>query len=645
LSITVDTLIDELDGSIVDGDISLRDAIAAAPPGETIGFDGALTSSGSATIQLTDQLTVDKDLTISGPGSHLLTLRSTSRKFNIDDGTAADISVAIFGMTLTGGNLLGVGAGIRNAEDLILADSTVTGNVTSSRTFFRYTYVYDGGGIWNSGDLTIVRSTISNNSASQDGGGIANTGMLTITDSSITGNVARALQGYRSIGFGGGGIFCTSYSTVTVTNSTISGNSTLRGGGGMLAEGSAATVLLASSTISGNSAGSGGGIRSSTELSIIGSTISGNTASSRGGGVYNSDDQTTIEFSTITLNQAPAGAGSGVASYGDSYTRTRVQSSIIAGNVASDVDFIGSGSNSFRSQGYNLIGTGNALGRFNVTLDRTGITDPVLDQLTDNGGPTRTHALRAGSPAIDSGNPSAVAGSGGVPMFDQRGTPYGRVYNGDGTGGARIDIGAFELHPIVVPTLPGDYNASGTVDAADYVIWRKTLSSQVTAHSGADGSGNGVIDPADHDVWRANFGTSLSASAAASASSAAAATTTGSLYQSRDTWLPADIVFTMLGEQVVAGGAMFAPSKAAHSALVGAVALVDPPLFVQPPRERPMPTDAESLPAKLVGKTGHSQCDTAEESAVTTAGSVRPVAPAPLQFGLVLRDVSGRRGP
>src|SRR5262245_12116563 len=53
LSITVNTLIDEADGSIVDGDISLRDAIAAAPSGETIDFAPALTSSGPATINLT----------------------------------------------------------------------------------------------------------------------------------------------------------------------------------------------------------------------------------------------------------------------------------------------------------------------------------------------------------------------------------------------------------------------------------------------------------------------------------------------------------------------------------------------------------------------------------------------------------------
>ncbi len=65
--------------------------------------------------------------------------------------------------------------------------------------------------------------------------------------------------------------------------------------------------------------------------------------------------------------------------------------------------------------------------------------DPLLGPLADNGGPTATHALLIGSPAIDMGDPNAVAGAGGVPQFDQRGAPFTRVH------GAQIDMGAFEL--------------------------------------------------------------------------------------------------------------------------------------------------------------------------------------------------------
>jgi hypothetical protein len=64
--------------------------------------------------------------------------------------------------------------------------------------------------------------------------------------------------------------------------------------------------------------------------------------------------------------------------------------------------------------------------------------------------------------------------------------------------------------------LAGDYNEDGTVDAADYVVWRKSLNSMVPAFTGADGNGNGMVDQADYDIWRANFGRTSSTAIAAS---------------------------------------------------------------------------------------------------------------------------------
>jgi hypothetical protein len=61
----------------------------------------------------------------------------------------------------------------------------------------------------------------------------------------------------------------------------------------------------------------------------------------------------------------------------------------------------GQPNNTFVSNGYNLIGNGNATGAFNQTGDQVGVTDPKLDPLADNGGPTQTHALLSGSPAIN----------------------------------------------------------------------------------------------------------------------------------------------------------------------------------------------------------------------------------------------------
>ena len=79
------------------------------------------------------------------------------------------------------------------------------------------------------------------------------------------------------------------------------------------------------------------------------------------------------------------------------------------------------------------------------------------------------------------------------PNFDQRGTGFERVRDGDGASGAKIDIGAFELQQPVGPELPGDYNLDHSVDAADYVLWRKTLGTTgVPAYSGADGDGDTI---------------------------------------------------------------------------------------------------------------------------------------------------------
>jgi hypothetical protein len=231
-------------------------------------------------------------------------------------------------------------------------------------------------------------------------------------------------------------------------------------GGGIGAYGVDLTVTK--STVSHNfTPGDGGGIFSYSAsayqnhtTTITNSTITGNTAEGRGGGVFNHAGLTVIQNSTITDNEAPANRGSGIASVGDNVTRTEVLSSIIAGNRESDVDFVLGGTNSFQSNGYNLVGSGNAIGAF-TNSDQTGIVDPGLGPLADNGGPTQTHALLPGSPAIDAGDPAAMAGVGDVPLFDQRTAPFGRVVGG------RIDIGALESQ------LPGDMDFDGDQDFDD----------------------------------------------------------------------------------------------------------------------------------------------------------------------------------
>jgi hypothetical protein len=106
-------------------------------------------------------------------------------------------------------------------------------------------------------------------------------------------------------------------------------------------------------------------------------------------------------------------------------------------------------------------------------------------------------------------------------MYDQRGAPLVRVVNGDGMGGARIDIGAYERQTIP-PALFGDYNRNGRVDGADYVVWRKTLNQTVAAYGGADGDGDGRVDQDDFGVWRAHFGQTVVAAGAGAGSLLAA---------------------------------------------------------------------------------------------------------------------------
>jgi hypothetical protein len=223
----------------------------------------------------------------------------------------------------------------------------------------------------------------------------------------------------------------------------------------------------------------------------------------------------------------------------DGTATVEIDSSIIAQAdapvFAADVVLAdGPGGEIFASGSNNLI-------RTQVGFPTVLKSDPLLGPLANNGGPTPTHALASNSPAINEGaNPRSLA-------TDQRGASYQRV------AGGRADIGAFELQMVPGPILLGDYNGNSVVDAADYVIWRKTLGMQVALFAGADGSGNGEIDTADYDVWRGNFG----------ASNPAAATGTA--------------------RSVVASG-LESLAAEEHSAKANAIMALPPPAFFQLPR-------------------------------------------------------------
>jgi hypothetical protein len=149
----------------------------------------------------------------------------------------------------------------------------------------------------------------------------------------------------------------------------------------------------------------GGGIHADgfIHLSIVNSTISGNSAGTTGGGIYNRESS--LGISNTILN---AGA-SGENIFND------------GGTVSSD--------------GYNL-SSDDGGGYLNGPGDQIN-TDPLLGPLQNHGGPTFTHALSLHSPAINAGDPSFAP----PPSYDQRGSPFVRVFNG------RVDIGSFEAQP------------------------------------------------------------------------------------------------------------------------------------------------------------------------------------------------------
>jgi hypothetical protein len=249
----------------------------------------------------------------------------------------------------------------------------------------------------------------------------------------------------------GGGIY-NDHSNLTVKGCALSGNSASSdsyGGGGIYSDGSggSATLTVANSTLSGNSAsdGYGGGISNngvagSATLTVVNSTLSGNSASQFGGGGIDNDTSdggsaVTVANSTLSDNFG----GAGIVSFG----LMTVGNTILKTDAS--VSNIDSGS-SVTSLGYNL-SNDNGGGFLTGTGDQID-TDPILGPLKDNGGPTLTYAPLSNSPAIDMGQDIGLTGKG------QRGGVRPVTYDASmtpPTGGDRSDIGAVELAVGVQP--------------------------------------------------------------------------------------------------------------------------------------------------------------------------------------------------
>jgi hypothetical protein len=409
---------------------SLRQAVIDDTTGEPIDLTQLTCSQITLT---TGQINVQRELQIEGPGAALLTIDGAGldRVFNQNSTQA----LFLYGMTIQNGYANSLGGGcVYSAGALALKDTVVRNcRVSDSAS----TATVKGGGVSVHGTLVVNNSSIVDNEiysalGKAFGGGASTDGEADVDHSTISGNVVSGASD-RTVAVGGldvGGALVMGYSTVS--NNRAFGAPAAPGYiGGVRVLGGA---VIAQSTISGNRADGGtGGLwlvgSASRPNQIIGSTISGNSAGVRIGGLELLGP-TSILNSTIVFNVEAGSSGGGVYIY-DGFAGTDIESTIIAGNTSAggSTHNIGLG-----HPGGGATGANNLIGASpSVTLPADTIAgDPKLLPLNDNGGPTKTHALSPGSPAVDAGN--TVSGY----TVDQRGTGFPRVI------GSFADIGAFE---------------------------------------------------------------------------------------------------------------------------------------------------------------------------------------------------------
>jgi CSLREA domain-containing protein len=449
------TKTDDTDDGTCDSDCSLREAIEAANTNP--GADDVPVPAGTYLLNL-GRLVVSDDLSIAGAGQVNTIIDGGSADHVIRISRPAEV-VAISGVTIQNGYAApsepflwssNFGGGIRSwGVDVTLTNSTVSNN--------RAAGIHSRGGgvhITGSGELRLINSTVSGNTSDHLGGGISIwKGELTLINSTVSDNTATASKG--------GGIF-NQDGRLTVADSMVRGNTAARPGGGISTfEGS---LTLTNSTVSGNSGGEdGGGISHRYgNLALNNSTVSDNSVFGSGGGIsftggYYGFGDATLTNTTVSGNTAVGGYGGGILMNGYDSTyypgTMALTNSTLTGNSAGR-----SGNGIFKRNAKatftNTIvfnngtatltcnGAVKSLGN-NITDDTScGFTEPtdlvvadaMLGPLQDNGGPTETHDLLPGSPAIDAGSVDCPP-----PATDQRGVARPQ--------GTACDIGAVEFVP------------------------------------------------------------------------------------------------------------------------------------------------------------------------------------------------------
>ncbi|HYN87026.1 MAG TPA: choice-of-anchor Q domain-containing protein, partial [Ardenticatenaceae bacterium] len=435
------------DGVTNNGDCTLREAIHATlidaavdacPPGfgdDLIRLPAGiynLTIAPNPSVFHSGDLLIQKSVTIVGAGRND-TIIDGSRLDRVIQTAAAGTHVTLSKLRIRNGESKGGASGgglvVGGSTVVTVTDSAITGNRAANL----------GGGIQvgtanGAGTLTLIRTAVSENEA---------------------------------LGTAGGGLALTTGSTATLIDSTIRANTANGNGAGIFNNG---TLRVERSTVQDNvGTRSGAGLSNNGTAVLVNSTISGNRAAMGAGGIINFN---TLELNNVTihLNTADSdgnndGDGGGIAINAGS--TTTVRNSIIAGNsdLSTTTQAVRDCVGALTSQGHNLLGdpfgcTGLTNG---VQGDKVGTSaaplNPNLNPLALNGGLTKSHLPRSGSPALDAGNPAAP-GSGGsaCAAVDQRGTPRPKDANDDGT--VRCDIGAVEVASVGISTLTPTSGAS-----------------------------------------------------------------------------------------------------------------------------------------------------------------------------------------
>jgi CSLREA domain-containing protein len=411
-------VVNSLADNATDGDTfcTLREAITAANQnadfndcrGDGVHGEDTITFSVSGVITLNadlPEITDTEELTIDGQFSTISTRGSEA--FRVRDGAA----LTLYRLNVRGPGVSSLFSCITNlAGRLTIINSTVS---RCSST--------DGGGIHNiadvnrrtgsNGTLTIIHSTLEDNSAiSSGGGGILNGGTVTIIHSTLAAN---------SAGDGGGGIFG---GTVTIIDSLLAENSA-RFGGGIASD----DVTIINSTLTDNFAWERGGGIYGGFVRIENSTLAANSAGDEGGGIFGRF----VRIENSTLWRSSIGGVSGTS-------QGTIANSIVAGarQLERNCEF-----GLFTTDGGFNIDDGTSCS-FSARLHSQPNTPPLLDPagLRDNGGPTTTIALLPTSPAINA-IPNGTNGCGTTIRTDQRGFVRPSPANG------RCDTGAFERQP------------------------------------------------------------------------------------------------------------------------------------------------------------------------------------------------------